>query len=347
MTKPLLIMDQHFRKVEELFSPGAFAQLQMLCSIEGARNWPMAPEDLEAQLPDASFLVAATPSLTADQIDRAPKLKAVIEVSGAFHGGLDYAACFERGIEVLSCAPGFRHSVAEMGLAMILSGGRGLVAQHEAFRRAEERWLDDRAGLDFSLFGAKVGFVGYGNIARELHRLMTPFGPDVCAFDPWLSTFPDNVERRELRSVFETSRVVVVTAVPSSDAMGLVSQAEIEAMPPGSLLVLLSRALVVDFGAALKAARDGRITFATDVFPKEPTAQDDDMRALRNVILSPHRAAAVEGGRHPIGDMIVQDIAAMLDGSPSRTLAPADPKRVAALIEAQEEISRAGKLPAT
>ena len=175
MSKPLLIMDQHFRQVEELFRPSAFLDLGALCDIHGGVNWPMARADFLARLPDADFVVAAQPALDREDLDRAPNLKAVIEVSGTFQTGLDYDACFERGIEVLSCAPGFQQSVAEMALGLMIAGGRGIVDEHERFRAGSERWFNDNIGTDFSLYGQRIGFVGFGSIAQECVRLLAPF----------------------------------------------------------------------------------------------------------------------------------------------------------------------------
>ena len=87
---------------------------------------------------------------------------------------IDYQACADRGVEILSCAPGFRSAVAEMVLAMTLSAARGLVREHEAFRTGKERWLEDCAQTDFTLFNASVGFVGFGQIAQEMTRLLAP-----------------------------------------------------------------------------------------------------------------------------------------------------------------------------
>ena len=210
MPKPLLILDQHFRTVEELFDAKTFQQLGDLCQIEGGENAPMAHDRLTGLLETAEFLVAARPEITPEILSRAPNLRAVIEVSGAFHGEIDYAACFDRGIEVLSCAPGFRCAVAEMGLAMLLAAGRGLVAEHEAFRDGREAWLDDRTPTDFALFDQRIGFVGYGSIARELHRLLAPFEPDAFAYDPWLSSFPEGVIGAKLPELFKACRAIIV-----------------------------------------------------------------------------------------------------------------------------------------
>ncbi|MEM8786686.1 MAG: NAD(P)-dependent oxidoreductase [Pseudomonadota bacterium] len=347
MSKPLLLFDPYFRSRAELFSDATFAALGDLCRIEAAADGPMDPAVIDAALPQAAFYVGARPALTRAQIEGASHLRAVIEVSGAFHAELDYSACFDAGVEVLSCAPGFRRAVAEMGLAMILAAGRGLVAEHEAFRAGREAWLDDRPATDFSLFGQRVGFVGYGNIARELHRLLAPFAPDVSFYDPWVAEAGDAARHDDMGAVFAQSRVVVVTAAPTSQNRHGIGAEQIARMPPGAALVLLSRAHVLDFDAALAAARAGRITFATDVFPSEPVAKDHPLRRQPGVVLSPHRAAAVPGGRHPIGDMILHDIGALLSGAGTRLLQPADPARLTALIAAQQSIEADGRLPAT
>ena len=88
----------------------------------------------------------------------------------------------------------------------------------------------------------------------------------------------------------------------------------------------------------MKAAAAGRIRVATDVFPDEPLGPGDPIRTSRNVILSPHRAAAVPGGRHLIGDMILHDVTAILNGDPERHLKRADPAMVADLVSTQAQM---------
>ncbi|QFT30584.1 NAD(P)-dependent oxidoreductase [Roseibium porphyridii] len=337
MSKPTLIMDQHFRQVEELFRPSAFAELKTLCDVHGGVNWQMARDDFLDRLPDAEFVVASKPELDRAEIDAAPNLRAIIEVSGTFQIGLDYEACFARGIEVLSCAPGFRYSVAEMTLGLILSGARSIVDEHERFRRGSERWFHDNIGTDFSLYGQSIGFVGFGSIARECARLLAPFSPRIKAFDPWLkasSTDAEGADFCDLEEVVTTSRCVIVAATPTEENYKLVSRSLIEKMPKGTLVIVISRSHLVDFEALVEAADAGRIRVACDVFPREPVPQRDLLRQSENVIWSPHRAAAVEGGRHPIGDMLVHDVKAILEGVPERQLQPASRETVRKIIRA-------------
>lgn len=90
-------------------------------------------------------------------------------------------------------------------------------------------------------------------------------------------------------------------------------------------MLIISRAHLVDFDALMRAARNKHIRLATDVFPAEPVPFGDPVRSLPNSILSPHRAAAVEGGRQLIGRMIADDVSEMIAGRKARQLQHAHP----------------------
>ncbi|MGN6102028.1 MAG: NAD(P)-dependent oxidoreductase, partial [Devosia sp.] len=282
------------------------------------------------------FYIALKPgAMSSAQLQAASRLQAIIEVGGGFPVGVDYEQCFARGIEVLCCAPGFRNSVAEMALAMVLAGGRGLVAEHEAFRAGKEDWYSDNTSTDFSLYGQQVGFIGFGSIGRECARLMQPFAPKILAYDPWLS--PEvakefGAELTQIEDVMRRSRCVIVAAAPTSENRGLIDARLLALMPRGGLLVVVSRAHLVDFEALEASVRMGHIRVATDVFPEEPLPQDSALRQLEGVILSPHRAAAVRGGRQLIGSMILSDIRLMLAGEEPRSLQRAQPDKVAQMV---------------
>ena len=348
MTKPVVILDPDWRRMDELFSEAAQDELAHDYDVVWGGDGAIPDTILNAALSKAHVLIAATPRLDAQILARAPQLHTVIEVSGAFPATIDYDACFASGVEVLSCAPGFRQSVAEMGLAMALAGARGLVAEHEAFRLGKERWLSDNPVTDFTIYGAKIGFIGFGQIAQELMRLLAPFGTAVSVSDPWL---PDHVAESygvslaSLDEVLATSRCLFVTAVPTSDNYHLLDAARLAQLQDNALLILLSRAHLVDF-AALSAELDrGRIQACVDVFPTEPLPQNDVIRQQSGAILSPHRAAAVDKGRQLIGDMILADLRAKAAGDTTRQLSKANANTISVLagIGDAEEVADMAK----
>jgi phosphoglycerate dehydrogenase-like enzyme len=59
------------------------------------------------------------------------------------------------------------------------------------------------------------------------------------------------------------------------------------------------------------------------------------MRTLPDVILSPHRAAAVKNGRQLMGHLIVEDILRMMEGLPPANLARAQADTIRELAGVQ------------
>lgn len=329
--KPTIILSPEWRFMDELFSSSTLDRLHARFDVVWGQDGKIPDALYEQALPDAFAVIAAQPQISREDLAGAPKLKAVIEVSGAFPDTIDYHGCAEAGVEVLSCSPGFREAVAEMGLAMLLAGARGLVDEHEAFRHGNERWLQDRTETDFSLYRSTVGFVGFGQISQEMTRLLAPFGTKIVATDPWL---PQEVADQfgvgllPLEDLAGSCRAIVVAAVPTQDNHHLINAELLTRMPDQTLVILLSRAHLLDLDAMLAEVVSGRLRFVTDVFPEEPLPVDHPVRQMPNVILSPHRAAAVEAGRHLIGDMILDDLCAMLDADDARRLARANPTKV-------------------
>jgi phosphoglycerate dehydrogenase-like enzyme len=170
-------------------------------------------------------------------------------------------------------------------------------------------------------------------------RLLQPFSPRIAAFDPWLEaekmTVP-GIELMSLDELIDHSRCIVIAATPTDQNRGLVDQSAIRRMKRGTLVVLISRAHLVDFDALMKAAHDKHIRVAIDVYPSEPVPPGDPVRSLPNSILSPHRAAAVEGGRQLIGRMIADDISEMIAGGEPRQLQKARPGYVEHIVAARK-----------
>ena len=333
--KPTVLLAPHFRKLSEIFSPEDLERLQGFGNIVWNKDEPLPAEELESCLPDIWAYIGTGHQLDKNRLDQALNLKAIVEVGGAFVPGIDYEACFTRGIRVLSCAPAFGPQVAEMTLTMMLAGARGLVAEHEAFRTGEEEWQGDRPEWDFSLRGQPVGFVGFGSLARNLLPLLKPFDCHIRAYDPWLpKTHIQKLgcEPANLDEVLKKSRVVVVLAVPTPENRGFLNKERLAHLQKNALLVLISRSHLVDFEALTEALYRGDFQAAIDVFPEEPLSRDHPIRNAPNVILSAHRAASIWKERQVIGRMVVDDLELMARGLPPTQLQGAEPELIRKLL---------------
>jgi phosphoglycerate dehydrogenase-like enzyme len=253
-------------------------------------------------------------------VSRFPRLRAIMEVGGGFPSpkDLDYAACFSRGVRVLSCAPAFAPAVAEMGLALALACSRQIAWTDRAFRLDEPNWshtsFETEIGTPFTLYGKQVGFIGFGGLARALKPLLAPFGCPIQVYDPWLTeTFlrQQGVAPVDLDTLLATSRVIFVLAVPSAGNRAMLDGAKLDLIRPGTAFILLSRSHVVDFEALTERVLAGRFVAGIDVFPQEPLAKDHPIRTASHAVLSSHRAGANLEAILNIGRFVADDIEAI------------------------------------
>ena len=134
----------------------------------------MPAERFESYLPEMAILIGQS-DMPKARLDRAPDLRAIINVETNFLQNVDYETCFERGIHVLAPSSAFAKPVAEMALGMAIDLCRGLTTADRAMRKGDEKWLLDGAKGCFSLYGARVGLIGFGDLARRLRSAARSF----------------------------------------------------------------------------------------------------------------------------------------------------------------------------
>lgn len=333
MSRRVIIVDPLPRTLDLIMTPEVRARLETLGDVVVSEDRPMPDDAVEALLPDAVLIFGQT-AMPRERLERAPNLKAVINVESNFLPNVDYQAAQDRGIWVITPASAFAAPVAEAALGMAIDLARGITEADRAFRAGTEDYgLAGNAGT-FRFAGATVGIVGFGDLGRQFREFIRPFRNEVLVFDPWLPA--EILERAECRAasldeVFSRSRVVVVFASVTSENEGFIGAREFALMQPGSAFLLMSRAAVVDFPAMLDAVRSGRIRAATDVFPEEPVAADDPVRQAGGLLLSAHRTGGTLDAFHAIGSMAVADAELIMRGLPPQLCRRADPATAARL----------------
>jgi phosphoglycerate dehydrogenase-like enzyme len=329
--KPTIIVDPHFRRMSEIFAETDLARLDALAEIVWGRDEPMPLDAFSHALPEVEAVVCADWRYGEDTLHQASKLRAILTVSGGFPGSLDYDYCFAHQIRVLSAAPAFARSVAEMALGLALAASRDIVSGDRAMRAGHEQWLHAGNREAFMLYDKAVGFIGYGSIARALQPLLEPFGVHIRVYDPWLANGylqSYDLSPVSLDDLLTNSRVIFVLAAPSHENKALLSSEKLAMIQPNAVLVLVSRAHVVDFDALTAMVSAGRFKAAIDVYPSEPLEREHPLRLAEKAILSAHKAGPTQEGCWEIGRMVVDDLEAILQGFPPMRLLDAQPELI-------------------
>ena len=325
--KPVVILLPGPHPSERIFTAETRAALEAefeIVDIEGR------PDLVDADLPRA-FAIVGQPDLPAQRLDAAPQLRAVLNVEGNFYPNVDYARCFARGIHVMGCGPAYAQAVAEYALALALDLARGISREDRAFRAGHERYVADGNGDAVLLRGADVGLIGFGNLGRALRPLLEPFRCRVRCYDPWL---PDavldqhGVKAASLDEVLRSSRFLFVLATVTSESEHLLGPAELDLLPNGARVVLVSRAPVVDFEALLDRAESGALLAAIDVWPDEPMPREHRSRSIENLVLSAHRAGGIPAAFEDVGHMVLDDLRLIARGLPPVRMQAASPELV-------------------
>ena len=316
--KPKIILDPSFRRMENILSAKDLNRLHTAADVIWGKDDPMPEAEIDKVRDEIAAIICG--SWRYGAVNRFPRLAAILEVGGGFPSpkDLDYAACFSRGIRVLSCAPAFGPAVAELGLGLALACTRQIARTDQAFRQDDPNWshtaFETELGTPFTLYGKQVGFIGFGGLARALKPLIEPFGCPIQVFDPWLTNTylrGQNVTPVDLGTLLSTSKIIFVLAVPSVSNRGMLNRQKLGLIRPDSAFILLSRAHLVDFDALTEMLLAGRFLAGIDVFPQEPLPKDHPIRRANHAVLSSHRAGANVESLQNIGRIVADDIEAI------------------------------------
>jgi phosphoglycerate dehydrogenase-like enzyme len=331
---PVILLDPHPRRVDAIFDPATRKRLESLGRVIWHDGSPAPAEHIDRYLPAAVAVIGQTP-LDRKRLDRAPLLRAVFNVESNFLPNMDYAECQRRGIPVLSTAPVFARPVAELALGMAISLARRMHEADAAIRAGRETLYGEGDNHDSILLHDRtLAIVGCGNVGRALLTLLRPFSRKLLVCDPWID--PGvlrgmDVTPATLEECFQKGAVVFLMAAVTTENAGKIGRAHFELMQGGGIVILASRAGIVNFDELLDAAATGRIRAGIDVWPDEPIPRDHRARTTPNTLLQAHRAGNIPEIWPQMGELVVEDLEHVLRGLPPERCERADPATVSRL----------------
>jgi phosphoglycerate dehydrogenase-like enzyme len=321
--RPRVVVQVVRDRYAQLFSAEDGARLRSLAEVTGPFDGDAArtlsPAVAQA---DALWLPGGT-HIPRTVLQEAPRLRWIGDTSGG-PPMLDYHLAAERGIAVTDCRRAFGPAVGEMALALYLAAMRDVVVHDRALHTPDAPEGMDKA-FNREASGRTVGIVGFGGIARSLLHFLAPFRPHLLIHDPFVpagAIREAGGEPVELHDLLRRADAVFVMAVPTSENRGLLGPAELDLIRPDAVLLVISRAWLVDEAALIERLQAGKFRAAMDVFEIEPLPANHPYRSLPNVILTPHRAGGTAESYRRIGHALVNDLERVARGeAPSENAA--------------------------
>ncbi|MEU4569582.1 NAD(P)-dependent oxidoreductase [Micromonospora sp. NPDC023956] len=260
--------------------------------------------DLAATVPGVVGWVAGVERIGADVLAHADALK-VISRNGAGRDAIDATAADAAGVQVLTARGANAQGVAELALALALTGLRGLPEASAALRAGHWRRSTGREAA-----GRTLGVVGFGAIGRRLAQLAQGLGMLVVAHDPYVTDGGD-VPLLPLAELLSRSEVVSLHVPPSPDGP-LLGAAELALLRDDVVLLNTARSTLVDEVALLARLESGQIAlYSVDAFDREPP-EPSALLAHPRVVPTPHLGAATVESVRRASDAAVDNLLATL-----------------------------------
>jgi len=303
-------------------SPSAAVNQQLEQRYTCHHAWQVAPEQRAAWLQERASRIRAVVTTGALGLKRAdmdalPALE-IIAVNGVGLDGIDLDAAHARGIAVTTTPNVLTDDVADVALGLLLASARHIVLLDRFVR--DGAWERREAVKPASsLRGKTAGIFGFGQIGQAIALRLAAFGVQVRYYQPRAKPGVTAPRAESLLALAHESDYLIVCAPGTPATRHAVNAEVLAALGPQGTLINIARGALIDEEAMTEALAEGRLGAAgLDVFADEPKVPAA-LRALPNVVLTPHVGSLTVETRHAMGQLVVDNLQAHFAGQPLPT----------------------------
>jgi phosphoglycerate dehydrogenase-like enzyme len=188
-------------------------------------------------------------------------------------------------------------------------------------RRLKSVLLGEPFERPIELRGKTACVVGLGGIGLLIAERCAAFGMTVRGVNddyvPMLSFLTDVLAPDRLNEAMNDADVVINATPLTSLTRAMYGSEEFSAMKKGAYFVNVSRGKIVDTDALVGSLTSGHLGGAgLDVTDPEPLPEDHPLRALPNVVITPHLAGLSDRNRDRSYELIDANVRLFLAGRP-------------------------------
>jgi glyoxylate reductase len=283
---------------------------------------PMSQADLVSAVKEADVIV---PTVT-DRIDRGiisqagPNLRLIANF-GTGVDNIDLDTARNRAITVTNTPGVLTEDTADMTMALILAVPRRLTEGTAYLRDPNNHWAGWSPSwmLGHRIFGKRLGIIGMGRIGQAVAQRAKGFGLQIHYHNRkrLAAAVEQEVEAtywESLDQMLMRMDIVSVNCPHTPATYHLLSARRLKLLKPTAYIVNTARGEVIDENELARMIEAGSIAGAgLDVFEHEP-AINPKLLASNRVVALPHMSSATIEGRIDMGEKVIINIKAFLDG---------------------------------
>jgi glyoxylate reductase len=251
-------------------------------------------------------------------VDANPQLR-LIAAQSITPSNIDVAAATARRIPVTVTAPVTTEATADLNFGLMLALARRILEGDRMVRGGKFPGGQSAHLMGSYVWGKTVGLIGGGGlIGKAVARRAHGFSMRVLYWTPRRK--PQSEEREAdltyvpLEELLRESDFVSLHSPLTAETRHQIGARELRLMKKTAFLINTARGPIVDEAALVRALQRKQIAGAgLDVFEHEPKI-DMRLRAMANVVLTPHLGSATPEVREEMAKIVVDNILAFLDG---------------------------------
>lgn len=228
-------------------------------------------------------------------MEAAPSLK-LICVAATGTNNIDHDAAARRAIAVKNVAGYSTDAVVQHTFSMLfyLMGHSRYYDEYVKNGSWQKEAVFAHIGPSFSELRDKTwGIIGLGEIGRNVARIASAFGANVCYYSTSGKNENSEYEKTTLSRLIENSDIISIHAPLNASTENLISHSELLQMKDGAVLLNLGRGGIVDEDALSVIIDVKPIFVGLDVLAKEPMKTPHPLLAVKHperLYITPHIA---------------------------------------------------------
>lgn len=279
------------------------------------------PEEVVERAKDADIVIVNKVRLTADILNKLPRLKLICEAATGIDN-IDTEAAKAHGISVKNAKGYSTDSVAEATLGGAIAMLRETVYYDKFVKDGEYSSSTRLFNYDRPtrrLHGRRWGIIGLGTIGHAVASLAEAFGCEVAYHSVSGSKMEEKYPEKTLPELLGWADILSIHSPLTDATRGLIGKKELASMKPDAILINVARGGIVDEKALAEALDERVISGAViDVFSKEPLPADSPLLKVQDpytLLLSPHNAWSAKESIDNLVAAIVKNIEDFQRGS--------------------------------
>ncbi len=302
------------------------ARLQERCDVTVHENeFGIPREELLSVIAGRDAIVTMlTEKVDAEFLDAAGEQLKIVANHAVGFDNVDVAACTAANVLATNTPDVLTETTADTAFALLMAAARR-VGEGERFLRAGTRWIwGPLMMLGQDVHHKTIGIVGFGRIGQAVARRAKGFGMRVVYSDavqlPGDVEAETGAERLDLADLLSQADFVTIHTNLTPETRHMFGAEAFRAMKPSAVVVNTSRGPVIDEAALADALEAGEIFGAgLDVFEHEPQVEARLLK-LESAVVIPHLGSATVDTRNAMGELVVDNVLAAIDGTRPPTL---------------------------